>query len=398
MRMMMVLDNEVGAFRAQVGAFSMLQVNAGTKGICHPKTTAALLDWTRRVEDGGYEGYVAAQEAALTARDRLAAFCNAKVTELAFTGNATVSLNIAMDLPWHRWNAPVDVLISDHEYPATNMVFGYLQQRGKIRIVRYGLSTDTETLIANLERARTPNTKVMVLSHVCCNTGKRTDAAAASAWAREHGVMSYIDGAQALGQVPVDLDAMGCDLYITNGHKWLGGPNGVGLLYVRDGFENEMWPVHVGHGMMPFTPDNEYLGEPVFAPGAHRFELMATRPAQTFATMNTALDVIQELGLENIRKRQELLSDHIKQRVLEQPDRFELISPLSFDVSSALVSIRIKGVSGAEINAFAGKVLAEKRAFLRPVPEFDALRISAAYYNVPDDYERLWALLSDLKD
>ncbi len=394
----MVLDNEVGAFRAQVGAFSMLQVNAGTKGICHPKTTAALLDWTRRVEDGGYEGYVAAQEAALTARDRLAAFCNAKVTELAFTGNATVSLNIAMDLPWHRWNAPVDVLISDHEYPATNMVFGYLQQRGKIRIVRYGLSTDTETLIANLERARTPNTKVMVLSHVCCNTGKRTDAAAASAWAREHGVMSYIDGAQALGQVPVDLDAMGCDLYITNGHKWLGGPNGVGLLYVRDGFENEMWPVHVGHGMMPFTPDNEYLGEPVFAPGAHRFELMATRPAQTFATMNTALDVIQELGLENIRKRQELLSDHIKQRVLEQPDRFELISPLSFDVSSALVSIRIKGVSGAEINAFAGKVLAEKRAFLRPVPEFDALRISAAYYNVPDDYERLWALLSDLKD
>jgi len=394
----MVLDNEVSAFRAQVGAFSMLQVNAGTKGICHPKTTAALLDWTRRVEDGGYEGYVAAQEAALTARDRLAAFCNAKPTEVAFTGNATVSLNIAMDLPWHRWNAPVDVLISDHEYPATNMVFGYLQQRGKIRIIRYGLSTDTETLIANLERARTPNTKVMVLSHVCCNTGKRTDAAAASAWAREHGVMSYIDGAQALGQVPVDLDAMGCDLYITNGHKWLGGPNGVGLLYVRDGFENEMWPVHVGHGMMPFTPDNEYYGEPVFAPGAHRFELMATRPAQTFATMHTALDVIQELGLENIRKRQELLSDHIKQRVLEQPDRFELISPHSFDVSSALVSIRIKGVSGAEINAFAGKVLAEKRAFLRPVPEFDALRISAAYYNVPDDYERLWALLSDLKD
>lgn len=394
----MVLDNEVSAFRAQVGAFSMLQVNAGTKGICHPKTTAALLDWTRRVEDGGYEGYIAAQDAALTARDRLAAFCNAKVTELAFTGNATVSLNIAMDLPWHRWDAPVDVLISDHEYPATNMVFGYLQQRGKIRIIRYGLSTDTETLIANLERARTPNTKVMVLSHVCCNTGKRTDAAAASAWARERGVMSYIDGAQALGQVPVDLDAMGCDLYITNGHKWLGGPNGVGLLYVRDGFENEMWPVHVGHGMMPFTPDNEYFGEPVFAPGAHRFELMATRPAQTFATMHTALDVIQELGLENIRKRQELLSDHIKQRVLEQPDRFELISPLSFDVSSALVSIRIKGVSGAEINAFAGKVLAEKRAFLRPVPEFDALRISAAYYNVPDDYERLWALLSDLKD
>lgn len=393
----MVLDNEVSAFRAQVGAFSMLQVNAGTKGICHPKTAEALLDWTRRVEDGGYEGYVAAQEAALTARDRLAEFCNAKPTEVAFTGNATVSLNIAMDLPWHRWDAPVDVLISDHEYPATNMVFGYLQQRGKIRIVRYGLSTDTDTLIANLEQAKTSNTKVMVLSHVCCNTGKRTDATAASAWARTNGLMSYIDGAQALGQIPVDLHSMGCDLYITNGHKWLGGPNGVGLLYVRDGFEDEMWPVHVGHGMMPFTPDNEYSGEPVFAPGAHRFELMATRPAQTFATMHTALDVIQDLGLDNIRDRQAQLTAYIKNRVLEQPDRFELLSPLPFDASSALVSIRIKDVSGGDINAFATKVLAEKRAFLRPVPEFDALRISAAYYNIPDDYERLWDLLKELK-
>jgi hypothetical protein len=46
MRLKMVLDNEVSAFREQVSAFSMLQVNAGTKGICHPKTTAAFLDWT----------------------------------------------------------------------------------------------------------------------------------------------------------------------------------------------------------------------------------------------------------------------------------------------------------------------------------------------------------------
>ena len=58
---------------------------------------------------------------------------------------------------------------------------------------------------------------------------------------------------------------------------------------------------------------------------------------------------------------------------------------------------RVIDATGADINAFAGKVLDEKRAFLRPVPEFDALRISAAYYNVPDDYELLWDLLAELK-
>ena len=392
----MVLTDEVAFFRDQVSAFKMLQVNAGTKGICHPKTTASLIDWTQRIESGGHSEYMEAQHFASVARNRMAQFTNAKPTEIAFTGNATLSLSVAMDLPWDQWGARVDVLISDHEYPAANMIFGYLQQLGKIRIVRYSLSTDTNTLVENLESSVTPQTRVVVLSHVCCNTGKRTDVRAVSTWARSRGIVSYIDGAQALGQIPVDLTDIGCDLYITNGHKWLGGPNGVGVLYVRDGFEACMKPVHVGHGIMPFTLDNEYNGKPVFADGAHRFELMATRPVQTLAAMNTAFDVIDELSLSAIRERQRMLSEYVKERVLQQSDRFELISPTAFEDSSALISIRIKGVNGAKINEFAGRMLTDKRAFLRPVPEFDALRISAAYYNVEDDYERLWHLLGEL--
>ena len=94
--------------------------------------------------------------------------------------------------------------------------------------------------------------------------------------------------------------------------------------------------------------------------------------------------------------RQAALSDWIKQRLLEMPERFTLITPLPFVQSSALVSLQIKGVTGQQIGEFAGKALQDGRAFLRPVPEFDALRLSAAYYTIEDDFERTFTLLEEL--
>ncbi|MBB6052081.1 aminotransferase class V-fold PLP-dependent enzyme [Armatimonas rosea] len=370
----------------------ILQVNSGTKGICAAPVVEALLENTRRVEVGGYLGYCEIQQKAATARARLAGVFGCDDSELAFTGNATVSLNVALALPWEHWGAggPVDVLISDHEYPTTNMVFGYLEKIGKARLIRFVLSEDFETMQESLEAQVTAGTKLLVGSHVCCNTGLRTDAKALSDWARARGIVSYIDGAQAAGQFPINLHALGCDLYITNGHKWLFGPNGVGLLYVRAGFEDELTPTMVGMGTMDFSNHGSW------APGAQRFDLAATRPAQVLATMHAALDWLEGLGFENLWARQKALTDHVKGRILEMPERFTLLTPLEFEKSSALTSIQIAGKTGEQIGAFAGKMLEEKRAFLRPVPEFDALRLSMAYYNTEEDFERAFAMLAEL--
>jgi len=371
----------------------MLQVNTGTKGICAPAVIEALLVNTCAVEEGGYAGYASMQTKAAAARDRLARFLGAKPSELAFTGNATVSLNVALSLPWDRWGEPVDVLISDHEYPTTNMVFGYLQQIGRIRLIRYPHHTNAEALVAALDDAVTPGTRVAVLSHVDCNEGRRADAAAFCAWARGKDIVSYVDGAQTVGQFPIDLGAMGCDLYVTNGHKWLYGPNGVGLLYVRNGFEELLTPLMVGAGTMKFAADGVYEGAPGWSDGAHRFELTATRPAQVLATMDAALDWMETLGPAAIEARQRALSEHLKQRILSMPDHYTLRTPMAWEESSALTSIGIVGCDGERIASWCARALYEGEGFLRPVPEFGALRISTAYYNTEDDYERLFALL-----
>src|SRR5690606_2236064 len=74
---------------------------------------------------------------------------------------------------------------------------------------------------------------IVLLSHVSCITGHRLPVAEAAAIARRHGGISVIDGAQAVGQFPVDLARIGADFYIASGHKWLLGPTGVGYVHVH---------------------------------------------------------------------------------------------------------------------------------------------------------------------
>jgi len=269
------------------------------------------------------------------------------------------------------------------------MLFHYLEQIGKARLIRFLLAADTSEMLASLNANVTDETLLVVASHVDCNTGLRADVKALCSWCRERGLISYIDGAQAAGQFPIDLHAIGCDLYITNGHKWLFGPNGVGLLYVRREFIEQMEPPVVGAGTVDFTLPVRWIE------GARRFELAATRPAQVFAAMDAALDWLEGFGWPAIEDRQRKLTVWIKARLQEMPDRFKLISPLEWENSSALVTIQIPGKSGEDIAQFCGRMISEGRAFLRPVHEFDSLRLSMAYYNTEAEYERLFEMLHD---
>lgn len=388
-------DAEIARARAAVPVLSeMLYLNTGTKGVTALPVIESLAALTRRAEVGGFVGYLDVQAQATRARSRLAHLLGAHEDEIAFTGNASHSLNTAaMGLRWDALRPsapgrPVDVLISDHEYPTTNMLFQYLEQTGRARLIRYRLSQDAGETRGSLEANVTDETRIVVASHVDCNTGLRADVGAISAWCRSRGLISFIDGAQAAGQFPVDLHQIGCDLYITNGHKWLYGPNGVGLLYVRRGFEAHLEPPMVGLGTV------HYDRPPVeWTPGAARYELTATQPAQVFAAMNAALDWHESFGPGVIEQRQRTLSEHVKARLLEMPDRYRLMTPLAWEESSTLATFQIRGRSGREIEAFVARMLTEGRAFLRSVPEFDALRLSMAYYNIEDEYERFFRLL-----
>ena len=384
--------NDIARARSAIPILKqMLYLNTGTSGLPAQPVVEKLIELTRYCELGGLPAYYEVSQQVEQARNRVARFLGADTSEMAFTYNATHSLNAAMWLDWDAMRPapgrPVDVLISDHEYPSTNMIFRYLEQIGKARLIRYRLSARAADVIASLNANATDEARVLVASHVDCNTGLRADVKAISAWCRSRGIVSYIDGAQAAGQFAIDLHDIGCDLYISNGHKWLYGPNGIGLLYVRRDFIDRMIPPMVGAGTInwdiPVT----------FVDGASRFELAATRPVQVFAAMNAVLDWYESFGEGAIEARMRELSDYFKKRVLEQPERYTLICPLPWEESSGMVSITFPGKTIKEIGDFTHRMFTQKKAILRPVGEgFDAIRMSMAYYNCEEEYERFFKL------
>ena len=368
-----------------------LYLNTGTAGLTAQPVIDALVELARRMEMGGLPAYYETAEQALAARNRLAKYLGANDDELAFTYNASHSLNVAMQVRWDALRTqpgrPADVLISDHEYPTTNMIFRYLEQIGAVRLVRYKLSADAAEMLDSLDANVTLDARMLVASHVDCNTGLRSDVKALCAWCKSHGIVSYIDGAQAVGQFDIDLHNIGCDIYIANGHKWLYGPKGVGLLYLRKEILDLLNPPQVGSGTVNWD-------DPItFVDGAARFELAATRPVHVFAAMNAAMDWFDSFGQAAIEHRMRELSAYFKRRVLEQPDRYTLICPVPWEQSSAMASIQFIGKTGDEVGAFCGRMFQQNKAILRPVGGgFDAIRISTAYYNVEEEYERLFEL------
>lgn len=384
--------NDIARARNAIPILSKtLYLNTGTSGLPATPVIEKLVELTRYSELGGLASYYEVSEQAAQARNRVARFIGAAEDELAFTYNASHSLNAAM---WLRWDAmrpalgqPVDVLISDHEYPTTDMIFQYLEQVGKARLIRYKLSACTDEVIESLNANATAAARVLVASHVDCNTGLRADVKAISAWCRKRGIVSYIDGAQAVGQFAIDMHDIGCDIYISNGHKWLCGPNGIGLLYVRKDFLEHLDPPMVGAGTVLWDRPIKWVD------AATRFELQATRPVQVFAAMNATMDWYESFGLAKLESRMRELSGYFKRRVLEQPERYTLICPLPWEQSSAMASIQFCGKTMTEVGEFAGHMFREGKAVLRPVGEpFAAIRMSMAYYNVEDEYEQFFKL------
>jgi selenocysteine lyase/cysteine desulfurase len=384
--------NDIARARNAIPILSQtLYLNTGTSGLPSQPVVEKLIELTRYCELGGLPAYYDLCEQGVQARNRVAKFLGADENELAFTYNASHSLNSAMWLHWEALRSapgkPVDVLISDHEYPTTNMVFKYLEQIGKARLIRFKLSSIAQETIDSLNETVTDETRVVVASHVDCNTGLRADPKSICAWARQRGIISYIDGAQAVGQFPINLHDIDPDLYISNGHKWLYGPNGVGLLYVRRGFLEELDAPMVGAGTITWEMPIKFVDS------AARFELGATRPVQVFAAMNAVLDWYESFGMEKIEGRMHELSDYFKRRVLEQPERYKLICPLPWEQSSGMASIQFCGKTIEDIGNFVGRMFKENKAILRPVGEgFDAIRMSTAYYNTEEEYERFFEL------
>ena len=227
-----------------------------------------------------------------TFREEIGTLINAPVDELALTQNTTMGMSIlanGLDLE------PGDEIVTTDQEHGGGISPWILRQRRHGAVVKQVplgpvIERGPDAVVEAFADAITPRTRVVMFSHVTSLLGIKLPARELCALAREHGALAIVDGAQAVGQMPVDVKAMGCDAYVTSGHKWLLAPKGTGLLYVRSGVQGRFWGTLVTGGF-----DNRSLG-------AFRLARFGTGSLPRVFGLRAAVRLMQRLEIERVER------------------------------------------------------------------------------------------------
>ena len=209
--------------------------------------------------------------------------------------------------------------------------------------------------------------------------------------------MTYLlDACQAVGQLPIDVEEIGCDLLAATGRKFLRGPRGTGFLYVRRAMLETLEPAMIDHFGAPWVGADRYA----LRPDARRFETWEKNYAARLG-LGAAVDYALGLGLDAIRARCLHLTDHVKAE-LERLPRVTL-HDLGRD-RAAIVSFAVSGLASeairSELTQRAINVSVSKPnstlldASARNLPT--VLRVSPHYYNSEDEIDLFVDALNDI--
>lgn len=260
----------------------------------------------RERDIGGYE---AAAEAA-TDLDRVygaaADLLGARPGEIAFLESATRAWNAAFHAL--RWRKGDRVVTSQAEYASNYIAFLQARQRSGIEIDIVPDDPAGEIDLAALETAlNRPGVRLVSLTHVPTSGGLVNPAAEVGRLARAAGVLFLLDACQSVGQMPLDVDALGCDFLSATGRKYLRAPRGTGFLYVRHAVLDQLDPPFLDlHGAEWTSADGfEMVAD------ATRFENFESNIAGKRA-LAVAIDYAMGWGLEAIEARVGALAGRLR--------------------------------------------------------------------------------------
>ena len=377
-----LMEADIEAVRSEIPVLSTCTyLNAGGIAPAPRPVTEAIVATYREIESQGEmtpEVHDRIPERMDETRGCLARLAGAGPDEIALLGNTTEGINLVLrGLPWKPGD---EVIVTDQENPAVLLPCANLARRRGVTVRRLVLSDDTGTLLARLAGLIRPKTRLLLLSHVTHVSGLVMPIAAMERLAADAGVPILWDGAQALGQVPVDLGEAGCALYAGAGYKWLMGPYGTGYLYVRRDWLDRLDVSDIGVKSQR-SLDLESLAFEL-EPSAARHEY-GSRPWALFRGLGAAIGFVQRFGVDAIRGRMLALRDHACVRLAAIPGA-TIVSAPTPELASGLVTVAIAGTDArALVDALwqDHRVLVRDRHLPAGAPEPTGIRFSLGFFN-----------------
>ncbi len=331
------------------------------------------------------------------ARHAVARFLNADADGLVFVQNATSGVStVLQSLEF----APGDELLTtNHEYNATLNGLAEVAGRGGAKVVTIQLPleiTSDDEVVEAFRAALTPRTRLALVSHITSPTATVLPIERIVRELDQHGVDTLVDAAHAPGQVPVDVEALGAAYWTGNGHKWLCGPKGSGVLHVRADRRDRVRPLVISHGWNDPRTERPRLWR--------EFDWTGTPDPTPYLTLPAAISTMRGFHPEGwpgvmvanhelVIEGRNLIANKLgaTPRIPEALHGSMAIIPLSMtltDEAARSLKIALMSEDRIEVPISPFPVPAARAAPSDP-PTAVVVRISAQRYNEIDDYARL---------
>jgi selenocysteine lyase/cysteine desulfurase len=346
----------------------------------------ATLNWER---DIGTQGTVHLDEHAEAKvfdalREAGARLLGAQPDEIACASNAS---ELLCSLAWGLGPGLNDNVVScSVEFPS--VVYPWLRVAAltgcAVRLTRDpDYIIDPDELIGLID----DQTVAVCISHVQYLTGQRLDLAELAEVAHGHGAILIVDATQSAGAMPIDVIEDDIDALLTSGYKWLCGPLGSAVLFVRRDLHEKLEPGMVGWrstDQIGIDFDSRHID---WAPAARRFEFGTIAYGGTVG-LATAIDYLMDISIQQIQSHNLALAH----RLVDGLDNLgaQFVSPSVNSLHSSIVTVRFPGHDHVEL----ARRLFDKRVVVSP--RMGTLRIAPHLYNTPDDIDRGLEILESI--
>ncbi len=356
--------------------------------------TKAMVDHLRlESEIGGYEAADQARARLEACYGSIGRMLNCSAEEIAIVENATRAWDMAFyGLPFGTGDR---ILTARAEYAANYIAMLQVAKRTGAVVETIPSDLNGQLDVDALRRMMDERVKLIAITHVPTNGGLINPAAAIGKVARDAGVPYLLDACQSAGQMPLDVEELGCDMLSATGRKFLRGPRGTGFLYVRKSWIDKIEPPMLDMHSARWTGPNSYE----IRPDARRFETWEGCSAGKLG-LGVAIEYALSIGLESIRERCRKLADQMRQQL----GGVEGVSVHDLGVDKAAIVTFSK--QGIEARRLADRLSVQQINVSVSNPDSTLLdsqdrglgqivRASPHYYNTEEEVERLVAAVRD---
>lgn len=352
-------------------------------------TDAVIAHLRLEARIGGYEAAAQAAEAVDGTYTAIARLINCRVDEVAVVENATRAWDMAFySLPFTTGDR---ILTSSAEYASNAIALLQVAQRTGARVEVVDDDEHGQLDVRDLERRLDGTVKLVAVTHVPTHGGLVNPAAAIGRLTKAAGVPFLLDACQSVGQLPVDVAAIGCDLLSATGRKFLRGPRGTGFLYVSAELAARLQPPFLDLHSATWEAPERYS----VVAGARRFETWEGNVAAKIG-LGVAVDYATSWGLPDIAAQVSDVACLLRSRLGEHAgvtvhDHGEYLC--------GIVTFSVRGVGSADV---AGRLRAAgvntsvttaANSRFDPLATENLVRASVHYYNTAEEIDRLCAAL-----